>query len=112
MQALLPHLCVVHAQLAQLLGVDKLAIRYYEAALKMMVPGNELGLMVQASILGTRGTFEHVQENHQMVSHINALGEKCKSSSSALLQIVGGVLLSVTEGNHHLAKYVARATKR
>ena len=69
-----------------------------------MLPGNELGMMVEASILGTQGRLEGIQADHKLVSHVNALGDKCKRSSSVVLQVVAGILLSLTESNLMQAK--------
>jgi hypothetical protein len=99
-----PQLCIVNGQLAQLLGVAKLATRYYEAALNLMVPGNELGMMAEASILGTSGAFQQIEGNHQLAMRINTLAEKCRKSSNAMLQVMAGIMLSLTDSNRHQAK--------
>lgn len=99
-----PHLCFLHAQYAQLLGYEIIALRYYQAALNMLVPGTELGLLIQACMLGVRGAFEASTHDHVPVAEVHDLAHKCKRSTSAMLAVVGHFLLAFSDKNLMLSK--------
>lgn len=101
-----PHLCFVHAMLAQLLGNSDAAIRYYRAALALLQEGSELALSIESSLLGVQGLLEGVKEDHKRQQVVVDLAGRCKRTSSVAINAVGQLLAALADENLMMAKYV------
>ena len=101
---LTPHLCLVNAMMAQLLGHHIAAVRYYEAGLALLQEGSELALMVEASLYGTKGLLADLSKDHLRQSSVKDLAARCKKTSSMVLSTIGQLLSALAEDKLMLAK--------
>jgi hypothetical protein len=101
---LAPQLCLLYAQFAHLLGYDSAATRYYLACKNLIVPGSELGLIVNIGLLGALGHLANVASDHGRQTVVNDLVDRCAGGSSAGLNAVGFFLASLTDSNLTLSK--------
>lgn len=104
MADLYPHLCLVHAMMAQLLGRDAVAVRYYQAALALLTAESELALQIEASLLGVKGLLQGVKDDHKLQMQIKDLAAKCKRTSSMGMNAIGQLLSALSDDNLMSAK--------
>lgn len=89
--------------MAQLLG-HEVAEQYYLAALALLETGSELGLMIEASLLGAQGKLQGIKTDHTRQTHIKDLAARCKLSSSMALNTIGQLLSALADDNLMSAK--------
>ncbi|WVF66742.1 hypothetical protein IAT40_001484 [Kwoniella sp. CBS 6097] len=94
-----PHICLLFAQHANLLGIDGLAARYYEACKTLINPDSELSLTAEICLLGSQNHLRNVTDHPHRQTHIHGLAEKCKSSTSAMLTAASNFLASLADEN-------------
>jgi hypothetical protein len=99
-----PHLCLVNAMMAQLLGHDPIATRYYEASMALLSEGSELCLMIEASLLGVSGVLQGAKTDHDRQVKVKNLSARCKRTSSMALNTIGQLLSALAEDNLMSAK--------
>ena len=101
-----PHFCFVHAQFAHLLGRDQAAVRSYQACSTLLVPGSELGLLVEICQAACKGIFSRLLLRPEDTRYVRNLTERCKSSSNATLCASAHFMSSFLEDNRVASKYV------
>ena len=104
--SLAPHICLVQAQLAHLLGQDQVALKWYRACSSLLKPGSELGLLVDINKYACEGLLENLGEDPSRASHVRQVAEKCRASSNSGLVAAGYFLGSLAEPNRVASKFV------
>ncbi|WVQ94355.1 hypothetical protein IAU59_001434 [Kwoniella sp. CBS 9459] len=99
-----PHVCLLFGQHANLLGIDRLATRYYEACKTLINPNSELSLTAEICLIGCQNHLSDITNHPQRQATIDSLADKCKSSSSAMLTAAGNFLASLTDENRVSSK--------
>ncbi|WWC68929.1 uncharacterized protein I206_102865 [Kwoniella pini CBS 10737] len=94
-----PHICLLFAQFAMLIGAGPLAARFYTACLQLINSGSEFGLIATIGLLGSQGRLSKLTENPVNRDLVSGLVEKCKGSTSAMFNGAGHLLASLTDEN-------------
>jgi len=94
---LAPHLLLLYAQYAHLVGQSSAAERYYRACQSVLQPGSELGLIIEIGLFGCQGKFERVLSDTNTRQEIESLIEHCRTPSNAVLSTTGFFLSSLIE---------------
>ncbi|KAK4685187.1 hypothetical protein P7C73_g4969, partial [Tremellales sp. Uapishka_1] len=104
--SLVPHLCIVRAQYAHLLGNVAAASRYYEACRASILPGSELGIIIDICQLAAEGSLVGLLDgqDHMRQDEVTSLSEKSRQTSNANLQAAGYFLASLTDPNRATSK--------
>jgi hypothetical protein len=101
---LAPQFCLVHAQFAHLLGRDQAAMRSYQACASLLVPGSELGVVLEICTLACEGGFVGLLTDKAKANRVRSLVERSKSSSNASLASVALFMGSLIEPNRIASK--------
>ncbi|OCF42525.1 hypothetical protein I317_03641 [Kwoniella heveanensis CBS 569] len=99
-----PHICLLFGQHANLLGIDGLAARYYQACQALINPDSELSLITEICSMGSQNQLRDITDHPQRQAHVNSLVEKCRSSTSAMFLAAGNFLASLTDENRVSSK--------
>ncbi|WVQ77813.1 hypothetical protein IAR50_007503 [Cryptococcus sp. DSM 104548] len=94
-----PHICLLFAQHAHLLGMTPTATRYYTACKALINSGSELSLIAEIGLLAVHNKLEDLMSDVKGQDEVNGLGEKCKGSTSATFSAAGHFLASMTDDN-------------
>lgn len=80
------------------------ALRSYRACEALLVPGSELGLVVEICRLACEGGFMGLLSDHSKAEKVRSLVERCKASSAASLSATGQFMASLIESNRVASK--------
>lgn len=79
------------------MGRPDVAVRYYRAAKKSLVPGSELRILVEIGLLGASGDLVDLKLDHERCMQVNILADACRCGSNAQLHAIGNFLSSLTD---------------
>ncbi|OCF58359.1 hypothetical protein L486_04392 [Kwoniella mangroviensis CBS 10435] len=94
-----PHLCLLVAQYAMLIGIKGTAAKYYEACRRLINQGSEFGLIADIGLMGSQHRLTKLLEHPENREKVHVLAEKCKGSTSAMFNGAGYLLASLIDEN-------------
>ena len=102
--SLAPHFCLARAQFAHLLGRDQAASKAYDACLALLVPGSEMGLVIEICSLACQGGLSGLLQDDARAAQVRNLADRCRTSSNASIAATGHFLASLLEPNRIASK--------
>lgn len=99
-----PQISLLFGQMAHFLGHDSLALSHYSNCTSLLVPGSELGLIVEICALACNGRLVNLAGDLDTSARVRKLAERCRASSNADLAATGHFMGSLVEANRIASK--------